>query len=269
MANYKKPSPSYGPARPTGTVRSTQPTRPFQAVRPGASQSKIAIEPWAVMLMLVALGVTVVSVLLLIAFSPLGSSIGTALSNLFALNSVQTMWYITRASGLVAYLLLWLSTAWGLAVSSKILDQLLHRSFTYDFHQYLSLFALGFTGLHILVLLFDGFMPYSVPQILVPFISPYRPVWVGIGVIGLYLMALVTVTFYMRSRIGMNAFRVIHYLSLLGYLGAAVHGIFSGTDTSLVSVQMLYGVTFLIVIFLTAHWVVMLSLKKVMKTKRA
>ena len=250
MANYKRP---------------TRSNRPIWTVD---SQPKIGIEPWAVKLILGVLGVTVVTVILLIASSPMGAAIGNVLNTLFALNSVQTMWYITRASGLVAYLLLWLSTAWGLAVSSKILDQLLHRSFTYDFHQYLSLFALGFTALHILVLLFDGFMPYSIPQILVPFISPYRPFWVGIGVIGLYLMLLVTVTFYMRSRIGMNAFRMIHYASLLGYLGAAIHGIFSGTDTSLWSVQLLYVITFMIVIFLTAHWLVILALKKVIVPKR-
>jgi predicted ferric reductase len=236
--------------------------------RTRADQPKIGIEPWGIKLILGILGVTVVTVVLLIASSPLGQAIGTVLDNLFALNSVQTMWYITRASGLVAYLLLWLSTAWGLAVSSKILDQLLHRTFTYDFHQYISLFAIGFTFLHILVLLFDGFMPYSVPQILLPFISPYRPLWVGIGVIGLYIMLLVTVTFYMRSRIGMGTFRVIHFLSLLGYLGAAVHSVFSGSDSSLVSVQLLYIITFLIVVFLTAHWLIMMALKKVLSPRR-
>ena len=225
---------------------------------------KIGIEPWGVSLILGILGV----VILLVASSPLGKSIGDALNALFALNSVQTMWYITRASGLVAYLLLWLSTAWGLAVSSKILDQLLHRTFTYDFHQYLSLFAIGFTFLHILVLLFDGFMPYSVPQILLPFISPYRPFWVGIGVIGLYLMLLVTITFYIRGRIGMGAFRVIHFLSLVAYLGAAIHSVFSGSDTSLWSVQLLYVSTFLVVVFLTAHWLIRMALKKVWLPRR-
>lgn len=231
-------------------------------------QPKIGIEPWGVSLILGILGVTAVTSILLVASSPLGTSIGNALNALFALNSVQTMWYITRASGMVAYLLLWLSTAWGLAVSTKILDRLLHRTFTYDFHQYLSLFAIGFTFLHILVLLFDGFMPYSIPQILLPFISPYRPFWVGMGVIGLYLMLLVTITFYMRSRIGMGAFRVIHFLSLVAYLGAAIHSVFSGSDTSLLSVQLLYLSTFLIVLFLTAYWLIMLALKKVWSPKR-
>jgi predicted ferric reductase len=191
----------------------------------------------------------------LLAQTPVGSSFVNFLSWAFSTNSVQTMWYITRAAGLAAYLLMWLSVAWGLAVSSKILDNLLHRSFTYDFHQFLSLLALGFTALHIVVLLFDKYLPYSVAEILVPFISPYRPLWVGIGVLGLYLSVIVTVTFYLRNRIGMKAFRVIHYLSLLGYLGVLVHSLMSGTDSSLTSVLALYSLTFLATVFLTAYWI--------------
>ena len=70
--------------------------------------------------------------------------VGKVLSKLFATNSVQTMWYVTRAAGLTAYLLVWLSTVWGLGVSSKIFDPVLQRVFTYDFHQFLSLLAIGF-----------------------------------------------------------------------------------------------------------------------------
>ncbi len=225
-------------------------------------RSKTGITSWVIRVGLAIMGIAVGVLVLALAHSPFGKAAEIILNNLFALNTVQTMWYITRASGLVAYILLWLSTAWGLAVSSKIFDQLLHRTFTYDFHQYLSLFAIGFTFLHMIVLLFDGFMPYSIPQILFPFISPYRPFWIGVGVIALYVMLLVTITFYVRSRIGMKTFRVIHFASLVGYLGALAHSIFSGSDTSLWSVQLLYTGTFLVVVFLTSYWLIMQAFKK-------
>lgn len=183
-----------------------------------------------------------------------GGSLQTMLKSIFAVDSVQIMWFITRSAGLTAYLLLWLSVAWGLAVPSKILDNLLHRSFTYDFHQFISLLTIGFIALHILVLMFDHYLPYSVAQILVPFLSPYRPFWVGLGVLGFYLALLVTVTFYMRSRIGMKAFRAIHVFSLLAYLGAAVHGFMAGTDTPLLSVTVMYVLTFLSTVFLSVYW---------------
>jgi predicted ferric reductase len=205
----------------------------------------------------------------LLAQTPAGSSVSNFLTWAFSLDSVHTMWYITRAAGLAAYLLLWLSVAWGLAVSSKILDRLLHRSVTYEFHQFLSLLALGFTALHIIVLLFDSYLPYSLAEILVPFISPYRPLWVGIGVLGFYLSVLVTVTFYLRNRIGMKAFRVIHYLSLLGYLGVLAHSLLSGTDSSLTSVLGLYAITFLVTVFLTCYWVFLAVQKSRLRGARA
>jgi sulfoxide reductase heme-binding subunit YedZ len=113
--------------------------------------------------------------------------------------------------------------------------------------------------------MFDQYLPYSVAQILVPFISPYRPVWVGIGVIGLYITLLVTVTFYLRGRIGMKAFRYIHMTSLLGYLGVLVHSIMSGTDSSLTSVLLLYVSTFLVTVFLMTYWIFLSVQKNKMK----
>ncbi|MGE5248570.1 MAG: hypothetical protein ACM3QS_00010 [Bacteroidota bacterium] len=184
------------------------------------------------------------------------------LAGLFAANSLQFWWYLTRAAGLMGYLLLWLSTAWGLTVSSKILDPVLERTFTYDFHEWLSLLGLGFTGVHVIVLMLDKYLPYNAWQVLIPFLSPYRPLWVGVGVISAYLSLLVTVTFYLRRHIGMSAFRKIHYLSLLGYVGATLHGLYAGTDSVLPLASVLYKGTFLITLFLIIHWYVQMRIHK-------
>ncbi len=179
--------------------------------------------------------------------------IDQTMDKLFKIDTVQSMWYITRAAGLVAYVLLWLSTVWGLAVSSKIIDPLVQRGSSYDFHQVLSLLSIAFIVLHIVVLMFDQYMPYTLAQILIPFTSPYRSVWVGIGVIALYLTVLVSVTFYIRRWIGQKAFRTIHYLSLIAFIGSAIHGLFSGTDSPLWTVQAMYSFTSLSVVFLTVY----------------
>ena len=75
--------------------------------------------------------------------TPAGSTVTGFFSSLMSLDSVHTTWYITRSAGLTAYLVLWFSVASGLAVSSKLLDRLLHRAFTFDFHEFLSLLAIG------------------------------------------------------------------------------------------------------------------------------
>ena len=184
----------------------------------------------------------------------IGQATGSALNWLFAAKSVEIVWYMTRSAGWVAYLLLWLSMVWGLAVPSKLFDGLLPRLFTFEVHEFISLLAIGFTALHVVVLMFGSYLPYSLAQVLVPFISTYRPLWVGIGILATYLILLVTVTYYIRSWIGAETFRAIHALSLVGFVGAALHGLLSGTDSFLPAAQWAYLGTVGVVALLTAYW---------------
>jgi sulfoxide reductase heme-binding subunit YedZ len=232
---------------------------------------KKSSSPWRVLVSVLAtffvLGLIVIGAM--VAMTPAGQTVGKYLSWLFAADSVQIWWYVTRASGIIAYLLLWFSTVLGLAVTSKYLDGMLDRIFTYDFHEFISLLSVAFTLVHVIVLTFDRYLPYSIAQILVPFISPYRPFWVGVGVIAFYITLLVTITFYIRNRIGTRSFRVIHYLSLLGYIGVTLHGYYAGTDTALATMQILYKVSGLAVLFLTVYWLVLLGVRKMEARRQA
>lgn len=183
-------------------------------------------------------------------------------SNLFAINSLQFWWYLTRAAGLMGYFLIWLSTAWGLVVSTKILDPILERAYAYDFHEYLSWLGLAFVATHVIVLMADKYLPYSLWQVMIPFLSPYRPLWVGIGTIAFYLSLLVTITFYFKKKIGMATFRKIHYLSLVSYLGATLHGLYAGTDSVLPIANLLYKGTFLVTLFLTIYMVILMYYRR-------
>jgi methionine sulfoxide reductase heme-binding subunit len=189
-------------------------------------------------------------------------SLINSLSNLFAIDSLQFWWYLTRAAGLMGYFLIWLSTAWGLVVSTKILDPIMDRGFTYDFHEHLSWLGLAFISMHVAVLMADKYLPYTIWQVLIPFLSPYRPFWVGIGVIAFYLTLLVTITFYLKKKIGMELFRKIHYLSLVGYVGATLHGLYAGTDSVLPIASFLYKGTFLVTLFLITYMVVLMYFKR-------
>ena len=180
----------------------------------------------------------------------------------FALDSVHIWWYVTRAAGLMGYLLFWLSTVWGFAISSKIFDSFLERMFTFDFHEHLSLLSLGFLNLHVAVLLIEKVEPLSLTEVLVPFVSTYRPFWTGIGIITFYLTVLVTITFYIRKWISMKTFRVIHYLSVAAYFGALLHSVYAGTDTSLTWVQWMYGGTTLVTVFFMVYWAALLWMRK-------
>jgi predicted ferric reductase len=188
-----------------------------------------------------------------IVWAPARTMVHGALDYLFALSATQVYWYITRSAGLMAYVLLWFSTVWGISVTSKALDPVLSRQTAYSFHEFLSLLALTFVGLHMVVLLFDRNEPFSAAQLFVPFINTYRPFWVGVGVVATYLTLAVTITFYLRGRIGHKNFRAVHYLTYLAFFGAAIHGLMAGTDSPLTVTRIMYLGTTLSVVFLTIY----------------
>src|SRR3970040_1668251 len=107
----------------------------------------------------------------------------------------HTYWYLTRASGFVAYLLLFGSVAVGLSLTGGVLERWIRRFRIYDFHRFLSLVTLMFTTFHVFIVLPDAFFSFSILELLIPFASPYDPPYMALGAFGLYLMALVVLSF--------------------------------------------------------------------------
>lgn len=163
----------------------------------------------------------------------------------------ETIWYLLRSSGTAAYLFLAASTIWGLVVSSRLLKEIVPGHLSLAMHNYLSWNAIGLTILHAVLLLFTSYMDYSIVNLLVPFTGPYSPFWVGLGIIGLYLSILTTLTFYMRGRIGYKTFHFIHYLTYGAFVLALLHSWFAGTDTP--ALEITYLATGFLVIFLTLY----------------
>ena len=142
-------------------------------------------------------------------------------------------WYTSRAAAVTAYLLLSATTVLGLSISTHWLDRLISRATAFALHEWLSWLALACVGLHVGALLVDQFQPFSLSEVLVPFTSSYRQVATGIGVLSLYLLGTITVSFYLRAHIGQRTWRMLHYGSFALYLLATAHGIFSGASQDL------------------------------------
>lgn len=165
----------------------------------------------------------------------------------------KTAWHLSRSAGTVAYLLLAGSTIWGLVQSSKIAKEVVPAGLSFAMHNILSWLALLFTGFHALVLLFDNYFTYTLPDLAIPFIGPYRPVWVGLGILGFYLMGAVIISFQFRKQIGQKRWRTLHYLSFVVYILATVHGLAAGTDSSMLGMQLMYLGSGLLIFFLTTY----------------
>lgn len=165
----------------------------------------------------------------------------------------KSAWYVTRSTGTVAYLLLAGSTIWGLLLSSKIIKESVPAVLSLAMHNVLSWLAFAFTGVHAIALLFDTYYTYTAADLLVPFIGPYRPLAVGLGIIGLYLTFLTSATFYWRKRIGQQWWRRIHYLTFLLFGLVTAHGLMAGTDSGTPGMRWMYLGSTLLVLFLTNY----------------
>lgn len=172
-------------------------------------------------------------------------------------------WYLSRASAMVAFVLLWASMTLGVSITNKLSRIWPGAPTSFELHQYVSLLGWAFAIFHVLVLLGDNYISYDVVQLFVPFASSnYEQIWVGIGQIAFYLLIPVTLSFYARKRLGNKAWRTLHGLSY-GFFGlASVHGVFSGTDSGSLWTNVLYWFTAVSLVGLTAYRVVLAKMHR-------
>ncbi len=173
------------------------------------------------------------------------------------LQDSQAYWFIARSGGILAYLLLWFATAWGIMMSSKIMNDVVGAPLAYGFHEFFPILAMVFAAVHVLVLLGDSYIGFNFFDLIVPFSSSYEPLWTGLGTLSLLLSTALIASFYIRKRIGRKAWRAFHYLSYLSFLLALVHGLMAGTDSSHPAIQAMYWLTGASLLFLTTYRVLM------------
>lgn len=145
--------------------------------------------------------------------------------------SSTPLWYATRATGLVALVLLTWAMALGLLSSVRYQRPGWPRFVTLGLHRNVSLLALAFTGVHVVTTVADSFVNVPLQDAFVPFISSYRPFWVGLGAISFDLMIALVVTSLLRARMSLGSWRFVHWGAYLCWPVAVVHGLGTGTDT--------------------------------------
>lgn len=177
------------------------------------------------------------------------------------IGETKAYWYMARAGGIISYLLIWLSVVWGLILSTKITEGRISGPLTFGLHEFLSLGAILFATLHAVVLLGDRYIRFNLFHLLIPFIAPYQPFWTGLGTLGLYLIAALTGSFYFRKQLGQKTWRVLHYLTFMGYVLVLVHGLMAGTDSGLTIMKVMYLSTGLSVLFLVYYRILTLKVK--------
>jgi predicted ferric reductase len=141
-------------------------------------------------------------------------------------------WDVARAGGFTAYILLTLAVVVGLALSTQIQSpSRWPRLVNSQLHNFLTLLSTIFLVLHVLAVWLDPFTHFGLNEILIPLASSYRPVWMALGIVGLYLGIAIGISTWLRPHIGYKWWRRLHVLTLGIFALATVHGIGTGSDT--------------------------------------
>ncbi len=140
------------------------------------------------------------------------------------------LWYTSRATGVVALVLLTATVTLGTMVATRVGGRAVGRFEINEIHRSISMITMLFVAIHVLTTVVDSYVPIGVFSALVPFTSDYRRLPVAVGTIAIDLMLAVWVSSMVKDRLRNATWRYIHYLSWLSLAAALLHGFTVGSD---------------------------------------
>jgi methionine sulfoxide reductase heme-binding subunit len=160
------------------------------------------------------------------------------------------LWYLTRTMGVSAYVALSFSVILGMlrSVARKSSERI--TWVVDELHQFVATLAGLFVLGHLVVLLFDPFLPFSFLNLLLPIHEPYKPSAIAFGVFAMYSMVLLLVSSWLRRRMRYSWWRGIHYVSFFAFAMVTLHGWFAGSDSGEPWMRAIYAFATSAVVFL-------------------
>jgi sulfoxide reductase heme-binding subunit YedZ len=144
--------------------------------------------------------------------------------------TVGVLWLVSRAAGVVALTLLTATVVLGTVATGPTRSASWPRWARQALHRDLALLSLGALAVHIGAVVLDDFVDIRWYVALVPFVSAYRPAWVGLGTLAFDLILVVIATSLLRVRLGVRTWRAVHWLTYAAWPVAVLHYLTTGTD---------------------------------------
>ena len=141
-------------------------------------------------------------------------------------------WYLSRAAGIVAWLMLTASVLWGIVLATDLFPKRRRPAWLLDMHRWLAGLTFFFIAGHLVTLLFDSYAHFGPRDLLVPFASTWRPTAIALGVVALWLLVAVEATALAMKRLSRKWWRDVHIASYAVFWAVSIHGALAGTDTS-------------------------------------
>jgi methionine sulfoxide reductase heme-binding subunit len=144
--------------------------------------------------------------------------------------SSVSLWYATRATGIVALVLLTMTVVFGVVTAGRAKSRAWPAFAQADLHKRVSVIALVVLGIHVLTSVLDTYVHLGWMSIVVPFASSYQPLWTGLGTVALDLILAVAVSSALRQHLEARTWRILHWLGPLCWPIAMAHALGEGTD---------------------------------------
>jgi predicted ferric reductase len=143
------------------------------------------------------------------------------------------LWFITRATGVVALLLLTGTVALGVAGTARLDVPAMPRLVRSGLHRNLSMLAVAFVAVHVVTTVLDPYAGIKLVSAVLPFSSSYRPLWLGLGTVAFDMLLALIISSLIRTRLPYRAWRAVHWLAYASWPVALWHGLGTGTDSRL------------------------------------
>ena len=144
--------------------------------------------------------------------------------------SSEMLWAFGRASGVVALILFTATLVLGIITRSGRPLPGIPRFSVSLVHRNVSLVALVFLVLHVGTLMLDSYAKLNLTDVVIPFMGAFKPLWQGLGTVAFDLVIAIVVTGLLRRRIGVKAFRFVHWFTYVMWPVAVLHAIGNGTN---------------------------------------
>ena len=138
------------------------------------------------------------------------------------------LWYVSRALGLVALLLLSLVIALGALHNTSfthVTGQRLPRFAMVALHRNLALITVVFVVLHVVTVLVTPYLQLRWYDALVPGTARYNQLPAALGVVAFDLMLAVVISSVLRKRFSKRAWLIVHWSSYVCFPVAVAHAV--------------------------------------------
>ncbi len=143
-------------------------------------------------------------------------------------------WLASRASGLLALVLVTVSVGIGLMMAGKLMRRPGLSRKLLALHEQTALAGLIAIAVHGITLLGDPWLHPGLADVTVPFAMSFHRAFTGLGIIAGYLAAFLGLSFYIRKRVGPKLWRKAHRAAILVYALGLTHALGAGSDASAV-----------------------------------